>query len=303
VIMVSRPPRNQLPMVDFSYRPLFTLLSVKNILTVFSFICAEHKVCFASKYLSLLTPVQESFLSFLFPLVWQGAYIPVMPATMLDLLDAPVPMLLGVERCQIFDGKNLKPYYGGGVVIVDLDRDEILVGCDDFGKKLEPVHMHAKDVGKLKDKLVEFGGCVHKVRNSDELVEETLRAFPDNEHLQPIRNIDSSDDGVRIPFVTEYETDKGVSVQASHYFQDKAIAAKVSLLSPRSNTSKEDNFNAKEIRRAFLRFFVSSLRDMHSDNIRNDSSHGTSEALDPKKNAAKKKKKDQPELTKFMTDL
>ena len=69
---LSRPPPNKLPMTDFSYRPLFTSLSVENIIIVFQCLCAELTVCICSDNLSLLTPVQEAFLSFLFPLVWQG---------------------------------------------------------------------------------------------------------------------------------------------------------------------------------------------------------------------------------------
>lgn len=70
-VQITRPPKNQLPMVDFSYRPLFTCLSVDNILTVFSLLCAEATVCICASNLSLLTPVQEALLSFLFPFVWQ----------------------------------------------------------------------------------------------------------------------------------------------------------------------------------------------------------------------------------------
>ena len=70
--LISRPPPNKLPMVDFSYRPLFTCLSVENIIIVFQCLCAELTVCICSDNLALLTPVQEAFLSFLFPLVWQG---------------------------------------------------------------------------------------------------------------------------------------------------------------------------------------------------------------------------------------
>ena len=69
---LSRPPPNKLPMTDFSYRPLFASLSVENIIIVFQCLCAELTVCICSDNLSLLTPVQEAFLSFLFPLVWQG---------------------------------------------------------------------------------------------------------------------------------------------------------------------------------------------------------------------------------------
>ena len=289
VFTVSRPPRNQLPMIDFSFRPLFTCLSVNNILTVFSFICAEHKICFASKYLSILTPIQEGFMSFLFPLVWQGAYIPILPAKMLDLLDAPVPMFLGVERCHIFDGKKLIPQYGSGTIIVDVDNDKVLVGCDDFGNSLEPMNMPSKDLAKLKDKLVEFGGCIHKKRNFEQQVEDTLKAFPHNEHLEAIKTFVSLDNGVKIPFLKEKEHDRGVSVQSSYFFKDSKQSIVTSLLSPDSNTSHgigvTDSFNAKEIRRAFLRFFVSTLRDMHSENM------------------AKMESEKDKKMTKFMSQL
>jgi len=96
-LLLSRPPVNQLPMVDFSYRPLFACLSVDVIITVFKAICGEYSVCFVSDNLSLLTPVQEAMLSFLFPLVWQGVYIPILPLHMREILDAPVPLITGVH--------------------------------------------------------------------------------------------------------------------------------------------------------------------------------------------------------------
>eukprot|EP00602_Paraphysomonas_sp_CaronLab_P011580 CAMPEP_0185041108 /NCGR_PEP_ID=MMETSP1103-20130426/39971_1 /TAXON_ID=36769 /ORGANISM="Paraphysomonas bandaiensis, Strain Caron Lab Isolate" /LENGTH=288 /DNA_ID=CAMNT_0027580701 /DNA_START=43 /DNA_END=906 /DNA_ORIENTATION=- len=52
-LTISRPPKNQLPMVDFSYRPLFTCLSVDNILLIFSYLMYEHKICFASDSIAL----------------------------------------------------------------------------------------------------------------------------------------------------------------------------------------------------------------------------------------------------------
>ena len=75
-ITLSRPSPNKLPMVDFSYRPLFACLSVENIIVIFQCLCAELTVCICSDNLSLLTPVQEALLSFLFPLVWQGNLSP-----------------------------------------------------------------------------------------------------------------------------------------------------------------------------------------------------------------------------------
>src|SRR5690606_12671860 len=118
-INITRPPSNQLPMVDFSYRPLFTLLSVDNIITIFGCLLLEWKVALCCSHYSLLTPVAEALVSLLFPLVWQGAYIPVMPLAMTDLLEAPVPFLLGIHSRYLQDTPEyLRP---AGVVFVNLD--------------------------------------------------------------------------------------------------------------------------------------------------------------------------------------
>ena len=42
-LTISRPPRNRLPLVDFSYRPLFASLSVENILCVVGLLLTEAK--------------------------------------------------------------------------------------------------------------------------------------------------------------------------------------------------------------------------------------------------------------------
>lgn len=42
-LTITRPPRNRLPLVDFSYRPLFASLSVENILCAFGLLLTEAK--------------------------------------------------------------------------------------------------------------------------------------------------------------------------------------------------------------------------------------------------------------------
>jgi hypothetical protein len=70
--------------------------------------------------------VQSALLSLLFPLSWQGAFIPVLPSSMLDLLDAPVPFCVGVVRSSLPPpGVGARP---AGVVFVDLDADTVLIG-------------------------------------------------------------------------------------------------------------------------------------------------------------------------------
>ena len=93
-------------MVDFSYRLLFMLLSADNLLTVFAALCSEFPVCIISENVAVLTPVCEALLSLLFPFTWQGAYIPVLPDHMTEILDAPVPYLIGLRR-DYFDEKQM----------------------------------------------------------------------------------------------------------------------------------------------------------------------------------------------------
>lgn len=106
-------------MVDFSYRPLFTFLSVDTILTLFTCLCLEMTIAVCGSNLAVLTPVQEALLSLLFPFVWQGCYVPILPAHMIELLDAPVPLLVGLHDSYLFE--TPAEYRPGGVVFVHLD--------------------------------------------------------------------------------------------------------------------------------------------------------------------------------------
>ena len=71
----ERPAMNQLPLANFSYRPLFASLSVGNIITVIGCLLEESRVVLLSKYYSILCPVAEALLSLMFPFTWQGLYI------------------------------------------------------------------------------------------------------------------------------------------------------------------------------------------------------------------------------------
>jgi DENN (AEX-3) domain len=55
-LLLKRPPKNRLPLVDFSYRPLFMCLSIDNVLTLFGCLLTEAKVstCLVFTLVSLL---------------------------------------------------------------------------------------------------------------------------------------------------------------------------------------------------------------------------------------------------------
>lgn len=126
-IKISRPSQNELPLFGFSLQPLFSCLSISNVMVLFSCLLSETQVVLCSKYYTLLTPVCEALLGLLFPLVWQGCYIPILPYNMLDILDAPFPFLVGVHSRYLRE----HPARPHGPVYVDLDDDIVHLGFDE----------------------------------------------------------------------------------------------------------------------------------------------------------------------------
>ena len=41
--------------------------------------------------------VAEGITSLIFPFTWQHVYVPILPASMLHFLDAPVPFIMGLQ--------------------------------------------------------------------------------------------------------------------------------------------------------------------------------------------------------------
>jgi hypothetical protein len=90
---------------------------------------------------------------------------PVMPYAMLDILDAPIPFLVGLHGryLQKIDPKN-RPQ---GVVFVDLDRDVVHLGFDDeTGRRRSTPCLPPKDALKLKTALEDHGSSVYIIPNT-----------------------------------------------------------------------------------------------------------------------------------------
>ena len=319
-LLLYRPPRNQLPMIDYSFRPLFMSLSVDNILLIFSFILHEHKVCFCSKNISILTPIQEAFLSFIFPFVWQGAYIPILPSSMMIILDAPVPFIIGVNSDYI-------PLFGTSeysipddLIMVDIDNDKVLIGNDISGKKIEIFELPPRELTKLKETLIKSGSCIYGNRKIQSYLNDFCQPFPNNEHMIPLNletgNLFQSTNKLNIynTIVKSAETkvqinyqctlsllcesqsnnnnnnnnntnlndttnknnifsNKRQNIMSNNYLINSILSPSNNCIQNSSNSNSnstnsfnptqpiDDNFDVKEIRYAFLRFFISILRD------------------------------------------
>jgi hypothetical protein len=90
---------------------------------------------------------------------------PVMPYSMLDILDAPVPFLVGLHGRYL---QEIDPKYRPkGVVFVDLDRDVVHLGFDDeTGRRRSTPCLPPRDALKLKTALEDHGSSVYIIPNT-----------------------------------------------------------------------------------------------------------------------------------------
>ena len=97
-VPLSRPPADlDFPQLELSLEGLFQLLSVDIVLEIMCCVLTESQILFHSSNYSLLTYVQECVLALCFPFQWEHVYIPLLPKSLLSVLQAPVPFLVGVH--------------------------------------------------------------------------------------------------------------------------------------------------------------------------------------------------------------
>ncbi|KAL9099623.1 MAG: hypothetical protein Q9163_004898 [Psora crenata] len=99
---------------------LFRSLSIPNIVVLLEFALAEARIILLSSYTSMLHLASKAITELLWPLAWAGVFIPVLPARLIQALEAPCPYIVGIERR--YEKVELPE---DDFVLVDLDQDEI----------------------------------------------------------------------------------------------------------------------------------------------------------------------------------
>uniref|UniRef100_A0A672KZ26 DENN domain containing 2C n=1 Tax=Sinocyclocheilus grahami TaxID=75366 RepID=A0A672KZ26_SINGR len=93
VLTLCRPVDSRLEHVDFE--SLLQCLSVTRLLQVFASLLLERRVIFIADKLSVLSRCAHSALALLYPFTWQHTFVPVLPASMLDICCSPTPFVMG----------------------------------------------------------------------------------------------------------------------------------------------------------------------------------------------------------------
>uniref|UniRef100_A0A674DQW3 DENN/MADD domain containing 2Db n=1 Tax=Salmo trutta TaxID=8032 RepID=A0A674DQW3_SALTR len=101
IISLTRPLDSWLEHVDF--RTLFRCLTNEEVLKVFASTVLERRIIFMAEELSTLSQVLHAVAALLYPFTWQHTFISIVPSVLIDVVMAPTPYLLGVQRNKLDD--------------------------------------------------------------------------------------------------------------------------------------------------------------------------------------------------------
>ncbi|CAF0736302.1 unnamed protein product [Brachionus calyciflorus] len=91
----------EFPLLDYDLLEFFRLLGVTNIVNLYITGLLEHQILLYSKDYFLLMLVAESLTSLFFPFTWLKPYVPIVPASNLHFIEAPVPYIMGFHHKDI----------------------------------------------------------------------------------------------------------------------------------------------------------------------------------------------------------
>nr|XP_035977293.1 DENN domain-containing protein 2B isoform X3 [Halichoerus grypus] len=126
VLELRRPMDSRLEHVDFEC--LFTCLSVRQLIRIFASLLLERRVIFVADKLSTLSSCSHAVVALLYPFSWQHTFIPVLPASMIDIVCCPTPFLVGLLSSSL---PKLKELPVEEALMVNLGSDRFIRQMDD----------------------------------------------------------------------------------------------------------------------------------------------------------------------------
>uniref|UniRef100_A0A8B9FAT0 DENN domain-containing protein 5A n=1 Tax=Amazona collaria TaxID=241587 RepID=A0A8B9FAT0_9PSIT len=172
-IVCQRPSTSELPLFDFPVKEVFELLGVENVVQLFTCALLEFQILLYSQHYQRLMTVAETITALMFPFQWQHVYVPILPASLLHFLDAPVPYLMGLHSNGLDDRSKLELPQEANLCFVDVDNHFIELPEDlpQFPNKLEFIQ-------EISEILMAFGippeGSLHCSESASKM--KSLRA-------------------------------------------------------------------------------------------------------------------------------
>ncbi|XP_044917555.1 DENN domain-containing protein 5B isoform X7 [Felis catus] len=173
-VICQRPGPNELPLSDYPLREAFELLGLENLVQVFTCVLLEMQILLYSQDYQRLMTVAEGITTLLFPFQWQHVYVPILPASLLHFLDAPVPYLMGLQSKEGTDRSKLELPQEANLCFVDIDNHfiELPEEFPQFPNKVDFIQ-------ELSEVLLQFGippeGSLHCSESATKLKNLVLK--------------------------------------------------------------------------------------------------------------------------------
>ena len=123
VTLASHPPILYTPgdvteaVAEWCFPCMFRTLSVKTLLKLFTAVLLEEKIVMFSADTGVLTSCVTGLTALLRPYAWQGTFLPIVPPTMMAVVESPIPYVAGIAESH----PQLEGMDGG--VVVNLSHD------------------------------------------------------------------------------------------------------------------------------------------------------------------------------------
>lgn len=113
---IQPPLSSTVPVTGTSVYTMFEELGIHAVVTLFYAVMTEHKILFHSKSYTRLHHVCYALTSLMYPFKYSHVYIPILPASLLEVLCTPTPFVIGVHSSLKSEVADILD-----VIIVDLD--------------------------------------------------------------------------------------------------------------------------------------------------------------------------------------
>lgn len=162
-IFIRRP--NDLRLESTELSDLYQALGPELLIVVFSSLLLERKVILHTQNISILSSCVLGLQTLLYPFQWQHTIITILPDSLVDICQAPIPVLAGLLEPITFDIED-------GIVI-DLDYKTLVQKCGDETTILPSSLSHSLKVSLEMVDLLDQG----KMLSSVLIAEAFLRCF------------------------------------------------------------------------------------------------------------------------------
>ncbi len=120
-LLMSLPPKNGLPPLPHgaAVASVCRLVGADGLTALLAGVLTECKILIHSADVANLAMVAEVITALIYPFEFQLPYVPVIPLSLMEVLEAPVSYFVGVPTCNM---KYIDPSILLDVVVIDLDN-------------------------------------------------------------------------------------------------------------------------------------------------------------------------------------